>query len=372
MKKFKLMQIVPSLRSGGVEQGTIDVSNHLASLEVKNYICSHGGQMLSSINRKYVEHFTLPVHSKNFFMMPFVANKLNMILINKKINLLHFRSRAPAWLLPFLNKKNLKTVSTFHNVYGNSNFFKNLYNRQLGNVNKIVAISPYVKNEIIDRYKINPNDITVINRGIDTKFFNGKIEDKNKFINFLKKYDINANKKLILFPGRLTNWKGQIEFLDIVEYFKKESIIFYFAGDDKNKSYLKKLKQKINEKKLNLQCRILGHLNKDELKMAYICSNLVISAPLQPEGFGRTISESLSMGKIILAYNFGGAKDQLDPLDDIYKIKDTKDMISKIRLALQLDENNILNLGNIARKYVISNYSKENMQNSYLNFYQKV
>jgi glycosyltransferase involved in cell wall biosynthesis len=374
MKKFKLIQILPSLRSGGVEQGTLDVANYLASLDIKNYICSNGGQMLSYLNKKNVTHFKLPVHSKFFFTIPFVATKINTILKENDINILHFRSRAPSWLLPFLNKKNIKTVSTFHNVYGNQNFFKRIYNSQLGKVEKIVAISNYVKHEIINNYNLNEKKITVINRGIDTDYFDSGVIKEENLIRFIKKYNIDLEKKIILYPGRLTSWKGQIEFLNIIEYFKDESIMFYFVGDDKNKSYLENFKKKINKKNLNTKCKILGHFNKEELKIMYFCANLIISAPLRPEGFGRTISESLSMKKIILAYNIGGVKDQLASLDEIYKIEnqDDSEMISKIKIVLNLDENHILNLGNIARNHVINHFSKKNMLNSYFNFYQEL
>jgi len=374
MKKLKLMQILPSMRSGGVEQGTLDVANYLASLEIKNYICSNGGQMLSYLNKKNVTHINLPVHSKNFFMMPFVAKKINSILKKRGINILHFRSRAPSWLLPFLNNINLKTVSTFHNVYGNQNVFKRVYNSQLGKVDKIVAISNYVKYAIINNYNLNEEKITVINRGIDTDYFDSGVKKEENLIRFIKKFNIDLEKKIILYPGRLTAWKGQIEFLNIIEYFKGESVMFYFVGDDKNKSYLESFNKKINNKNLNIECRILGHLNKEELKIMYLCSNLVISAPLKPEGFGRVISESLSMKKIILAYNIGGAKDQLSSLDEIYKIEnqDNNEMISKIKTVLNFDENHILNLGNIARNHVINNFSKKNMLSSYLNLYQEL
>ena len=374
MKKLKLMQILPSMRSGGVEQGTLDVANYLASLEIKNYICSNGGQMLSYLNKKNVTHINLPVHSKNFFMMPFVAKKINSILKERGINILHFRSRAPSWLLPFLNNINLKTVSTFHNVYGNQNVFKRVYNSQLGKVDKIVAISNYVKYAIINNYNLNEEKITVINRGIDTDYFDSGVKKEEHLIKFIKKFNIDLEKKIILYPGRLTAWKGQIEFLNIIECFKGESVMFYFVGDDKNKSYLESFNKKINNKNLNIECRILGHLNKEELKIMYLCSNLVISAPLKPEGFGRVISESLSMKKVILAYNIGGAKDQLSSLDEIYKIEnqDNNEMISKIKTVLNFDENHILNLGNIARNHVINNFSKKNMLSSYLNLYQEL
>lgn len=374
MKKFKLMQILPSLRSGGVEQGTLDVANYLASLDIKNYICSNGGQMLSYLNKQKVEHYNLPVHSKNFLTKPFVASKINNIILKKKIEIIHFRSRAPAWLLPFLKIQNLKTVSTFHNVYRSQNFFKKIYNSQLGKVDKVIAISNFVKKEIIMKYDINPNKIDIIYRGIDTNFFNNNIDNEKEFNEFLKKFNIDLDKKIILFPGRLTAWKGQIEFLQVVEKYKNTPIIFYFVGDDKNKSYLKKFSQCIAKKNLNLNCKILGNLKNTELKMMYKCSNLIISAPLEPEGFGRTISESLAMKKIILAYNFGGAKDQLDLLDGIYKVenKNINEMIFKIDKALNLDESHIMNLGNVARNHVINNFSKKMMENSYLNFYQEL
>ena len=374
MKKFNLMQILPSLQSGGVEQGTIDVANFLASLEIKNHITSNGGQMLIDLNKRYIEHNSLPVHSKNFFKAPFTAKQINDIIKKQDINILHFRSRAPAWLLPYINKQKIKTISTFHNVYGNQNFIKKIYNKQLSKVDKIVAISNYVKHEIINIYKIKSDKITVINRGIDTNFFNSVIDNENSFNRFLGENHINTNKKIVLFPGRLTGWKGQLEFLKIIEYFKEDPIIFYFVGDNKNKSYEKQLIKEINIKNLNNNCRILGHLKKDELKMMYKCSNIIISAPLRPEGFGRVISEALSMKKIILAYNFGGATDQLKDLDDLYRVKpqDHDEMKFRISAFLKLESDKVLSMDDMARKHVIKKFSKDGMLNSYLSFYQEL
>ena len=189
-----------------------------------------------------------------------------------------------------------------------------------------------------------------------------------------KNWKLSSGKKIILFPGRLTNWKGQIEFLKIIEFFKDDPIIFYFVGDNKNKSYEKKLTREIFKKNLNINCRILGHLKKDELKMMYQCSDIIISAPLKPEGFGRVVSEALSMKKIILAYNFGGARDQLKNLDDLYKIKpkDYEEMRVKINIVLKLDKDKVLSMGNKARNHVVENFSKDSMLQSYLDFYQEL
>ena len=374
MKKFNLMQIVPSLNSGGVEQGTIDIANYLAKKEQNNLIISSGGKLLTYLNKKYVYHHNLPVNSKNFFKMPFIAKKINKIIQQNNINILHIRSRAPSWLLPYINKKNLKSVSTFHNVYGNQNILKKIYNKQLGNVDKIVAISEYVKNEIINIYKINSNKIKVINRGTDIEFFNSDIKNNKSFKNFIIKKNIDLDRKIILYPGRITDWKGQIEFLNIIEYFKNDLIVFYFVGDNKNSSYYKRFLKEIKRRNLNYNCRILGHLNKEELKMMYQCSDLVVSAPLKPEGFGRTISETLSMKRIVLAYNFGGVKNQLESLDSIYKITplDHDEMKVKINLILRLQENEIQRLGIIARQHIIKFFSKDFMLRSYNNLYEEI
>ena len=374
MKKFKLMQIVPEMNSGGVEQGTLDVANFLGKNHYNNVIVSNGGKMLTYLDKKRVSHYKLPVHSKNFFTKPILAKKINKIITQENINILHVRSRAPAWLLPFIKKTNLNTISTFHNIYGHENYFKKIYNSQLSKVDIIVAISKYVKNEIIKIYKINPNKIKIINRGIDFNFFNNKINDELNFGNFINKKNIDPNKKIILFPGRLTKWKGQIEFLKIIEYFKDEPIKFYFVGDDKNLSYYNRLSSQINYKKLNNSCQILGHLNKEELKIMYQCSDIIISAPIKPEGFGRTISESLAMKKIILAYNFGGAKDQLEDLSNLYKVKpfDFNELKEKINIVLNLNKNDILTMVDKARINAEKKFSNNIMLSSYKNLYEEI
>tara|TARA_Y100000741_G_scaffold167840_1_gene127039 strand:- start:381 stop:1511 length:1131 start_codon:yes stop_codon:yes gene_type:complete len=374
MKKFNLMQILPSLNSGGVEQGTIDLANHIAKKETKNYIVSNGGRMLSYLNKKHVTHFNLPVHSKNFFKMPFLAKKINNLVKTHNINILHFRSRAPAWMLPYINKKNLTTVSTFHNVYGTENLLKRTYNKALGKTDYIIAISKYVREEIINHYNIDPNKIRIINRGIDIDFYNPKIINEKNFINFIRKNNIEDEKKIILFPGRLTRWKGQFEFLDIIEAFQNKPYHFYFVGDDKNKNYKEKLIAKIKKKNLYNNCKILGHLNNEDLKMMYSCADLVISMPLKPEGFGRIIAESLAMKKIVLAYNFGGAKNQLEKLDDLYKInkRDKKLLTDKINHILNLPLENFETIKEHSRNHVLNYFSKQQMLENYTNLYEEI
>ena len=374
MKNLNLLQLVPSLESGGVEQGTIDLANFLAKKNIRSFIVSKGGKMLQNLDKKNVKHIAMDIGSKNFFLMPFVAKKLKKIIEENEINILHVRSRAPAWLLKFIKYKSFKTISTFHNVYGTENVLKKHYNKALADADHIVAISSYVKSTITEIYGIKAKNISVINRGINTDFFNSKISNKDIFIKFVSSYNIPENKKIILFPGRLTEWKGQIKFLNILESYKDKKVICYFIGDDKNKNYTSKLSKYINKKGLHHICKIMGHLPPNDLKMMYICADVIVSAPLKPEGFGRIISEALSMKKIILSYDFGGAKDQLSDLSSLFKItpNDQEELKDRIDKVFNLSRSYIEKLGSISRSHVINNFSDQKMFENYLKLYQKI
>ena len=373
MSSFNLVQIVPTLNSGGVERGTIDLANFLSNKKLSNHIISSGGKMLKKLNTKYTSHYNLPVHSKNFLIYPFTAIKISNYLKVNNIGIVHVRSRAPAWILSFLPKENIKTVSTFHNVYGGNNFLKRLYNKGMTNVNYIIAISDYVKKEISNKYNIDPDKIFVINRGIDTNFFCDDVSEYEKKL-FLNKYDIKKSKKIIFYPGRITEWKGQYQFLSNIEKINIKNCIILFAGDTSNISHTNLLINKIKNKNLTNKCKILSALNDEELKVAYSLSDLVLSLPSRPEGFGRTISETLSMKKIILAKNIGGAYSQLKNQNNLYKIdeKDMDQLSEKIEEIMKLQKDVKENIVNKGRDNVINNFSLDNMTSNYLNFYEKI
>ncbi len=373
MSSFNLVQIVPSLDSGGVERGTVDVANFLSKQKIHNHIISNGGTLQSHLNQDYTHHYTLPVNSKNFFSYPFTARSISKYIEDNNINLVHIRSRVPAWILSLISQNKFKTISTFHNVYGGNSYFKKLYNKRMAKVNHIVAISEYVKKEISFKYNIESERITVINRGIDTNFFNDNVNNNQK-ISFLKKYNIRDDLKIILYPGRITEWKGQLKFLSELKKLDFKKYLVLFVGDDSNTSHKNLLIKKIKDNNLETKCKLIGNLNSDELKIAYSISSIVLSLPNRPEGFGRTISETLSMEKIILAKNIGGAYDQLKHLDSIYKIdeNDLDNLYNKIHQILNLSNDLRKKISNESRDFVINNFSLNKMVKSYLDLYDQI
>ena len=135
-----------------------------------------------------------------------------------------------------------------------------------------------------------------------------------------------------------------------------------------------KLIKHINKKGLRNICKIMGNLPPNDLKMMYICADVIVSAPLKPEGFGRIISEALSMKKIILSYDFGGAKDQLSNLSPLFKItpNDQEELKNRIDKVFNLSRSYIEKLGSISRSHVINNFSDQKMFENYLKLYQKI
>ena len=177
---IRLLQVLPTLNSGGLERGAIDIAEGISKLGNISLVASNGGRLVNQLEQKGIKHLKIPVHSKNPFTIYKNISVLKKIIANEKINIIHTRSRAPAWSSYFASKKLIRSVSTYHNAYNYNNNFKKIYNSGLGKMDKVIAISNFVKNKIIKSYNIPENKIDVIYRGIDQKIFN--LEEINRDI----------------------------------------------------------------------------------------------------------------------------------------------------------------------------------------------
>ena len=371
MSSFNLVQIVPSLDSGGVERGAVDVANFLAEKKIQNFIITSGGKMIKELDERFIHVHQLPVASKNFFSYPLIARKINQFIKANNINIVHVRSRGPAWMVNLIAKNNIKTIATFHNVYGGYSYLKKMYNKGLSKMDHLVAISDYVKETIVKKYDLLPNNISVINRGVDTEYFNQPL-DVGIRNNILKTHQIDTAKKIILFPARITSWKGQLEFIDVIKKMDTQNILVLFAGDTKNKSYTKLVRDKIEQNNLKQVCKILGSVNQDEMRSLYQIADLSLSFPLRTEGFGRTVSESLYSKTPVLAFDYGGVKNQLANLSDMFKVKpqDFQVLPAKIEKLLSLSEVEKKEALEGVQSVIESNFSKINMVKQYLKLYE--
>ena len=372
MKEIRLLQVVPALNSGGVEKGTIDIAKAISDLKNKSIVVSNGGKLAPLLKNYGSVHINLPVHSKNPFIMYNNIRKLRHVLFSEKINIMHTRSRAPAWSSYFAGNNNVKLVSTFHNVYGHENFLKKYYITGLAKADSIIAISKYVKDSIVKIYDIPEKKISIIHRGVDENYFDPQTITEQSLYQVIQKYDFIKDQKIILFPARLTAWKGQIEFLEVLKKIKNNNYICIFVGDDKNYSYMKKLNDQIIKKNLGQYCKVIGH--SDDIKYIYQISHLVVNASQKPEGFCRVIAEAMSMEKVVIAYDQGGASELMAGFENKFKINynDINQMAQAIDYALNMPKDEAINIGKKLRNTVKKSFTKNLMINKTLETYYKL
>ena len=369
--KIKVLQVIPRLGYGGSETGCYDLAHYLVENDCSSYIVTSGGELLRYVNKKKVKVIRLPVHSKNPILMFFNSLILIFIILFFNISIVHARSRAPAWSCLLATKvTRRKFVTTFHGTYNFNGFMKKFYNSVMLRSDLIIAGSNFIFshiNENYSEYLINlKKKFLVIFRGINTDYFNSntiKQLEENKLISF---WNINKNKKIILFPGRLTSWKGQEMFIEAINLVNKEIDpetfnVVILGSDQGRKIYKQKLLRLVEQHRLANQVKFID--NCKNMPVAYKISDLIVSSSIEPEAFGRVSIEAQSMEKPIIASNIGGSKETIanDKTGFLFEAGKPASLSKKIIEVLQLDETTLKFLGNEGRKNVIKKFNIEKM-----------
>ena len=379
--KIKVLQVIPKLGYGGAESGCYDLAHYLTENNCSSYIVTSGGELLKYVDKKKVKVIRLPVHSKNPILMFFNSIILIFIILICNISIVHARSRAPAWSCLLATKiTRRKFVTTFHGTYNFKNSLKKYYNSIMLKSDLIIAGSNFIFSHINENYSeyLNLNKkFLVIFRGINTEYFNpSKIHqtDQKKLIS---KWNISKEKPLILLPGRLTSWKGQEMFIEAIRLVKEKlsekSFCAVILGSDQGrKVYKKKLLRLVEQYRLN---DYIKFFDKCELMpLAYQISDIVVSASIEPEAFGRVSVEAQSMEKPIIASNIGGSKETIidDKTGFLFEAQKPEELSKKIIHVLNLDESTLKFIGIEGRKNVIKKFNIEKMCFSTYSEYKKI
>ncbi len=367
---IKVLQVIPKLGYGGAETGCYDIAHYLPENGCESFIVTSGGELTKFIDKKKVKLIKLPVNSKNPLMILVNTIFLIGIILFYKISIVHARSRAPAWsclLATKLTKR--KFVTTFHGTYNFSGKFKKFYNSVMVRSNLIIAGSNFIFSHIKENYSefLTPKKkFLVIFRGINVDYFDSstKIEMDEK--NLLQKWKINDEKKIILMPGRLTSWKGQELFIEAVNLVKielgYEAFHAVILGNDQGRDlYKKKLVRLTEQYRLTNQIKFIDHCK--DMALAYKVSDIIVSASIEPEAFGRVAVETQSMEKLIIASNIGGSNETIndEKTGFLFESGDANSLSKKIIRGLTMDENSLNIIGKEGRNNVIKKFNVEKM-----------
>ena len=379
--KIKILQVIPKLGYGGAETGCFDLAHYLHEHNCKSYIVTSGGPLLKYINKKKVKILRLPVQSKNPILILLNSILLTLIIFFLNVDIVHARSRAPAWSCLIATKlTRRKFVTTFHGTYNFKSDLKKWYNSVMVRSDLIIAGSNFIFSHIKENYSkylSNKKKFLVIFRGINTDYFNPKkIKESDKNL-LRKKWNITDEKKIILLPGRLTEWKGQEMFIEAISLLKKnlselEFIAVILGSDQGRKIYKKKLIRLVEQHRLSGNVIFVDHL--ELMPIAYEISTVIVSSSIEPEAFGRVSVEAQSMEKPIVASNIGGSNETIinDKTGFLFQAGDSKNLSEKLKEVLNLSELTLNGIGAEGRKNIIAKFNVEKMCNTTYSEYKKL
>jgi len=379
--KLKVLQVIPKLGYGGAETGCYDLAHYLSENNCSSYIVSSGGELLKFVDPKKVKFIKLPVHSKNPIMILFNSIALIVIILFHNISIVHARSRAPAWSCLIATKiTRRKFVTTFHGSYNFKSPIKKFYNSVMVRSNLIIAGSNFIFSHIKDNYSkylVLKKKFLVIFRGINVDYFDPSTTLETEENNLLSSWGVTRDKKIILMPGRLTEWKGQEVFIEALNLVNKElghqSFYAVILGSDQGRNvYTKKIKRLAEQYRLIPQLKFVEHCKN--MPLAYKVSTLVVSASTEPEAFGRVAIEAQSMEKPIIASNIGGSNETIinNMSGFLFEASNAKSLCNKIIEILNLDESRLKSIGIQGRKNIIKKFNVEKMCFSTYSEYKKL
>ncbi len=307
---MKVLQILPQLNIGGVERGTLDLSKELTKRGYESFVISGGGILVNELIKSETKHYEIPLHIKSLRTLS-LAKSLSETIFSIDPDIVHVRSRMPAWVnfraFKMLQKKPL-LVSTFHGLYSFP-----IYSKVMSFVDHSIAISKTVESYMLENYKLTESDITVIPRGCDpTEFNNDPINPDDK-AKIFSEFPRISEKKILTIPGRITKWKGIVEFIELLSLLDDSYHGLIVGPTAKSKiNYFNKLQNKVSS--LNLKDKITFTGSRRDIANIYKISDIVFNLSQTPEPFGRTMIEAIACGTKVVGWDHGGASEILSEL----------------------------------------------------------
>ncbi len=336
--KKTILQVLPSMREGGVERGVYDICRYAkkSGFEWEIIVASQGGKFADKLTEEGIKHITIGLNTKNPIKIILNAFKLARICRENNVGIVHARSRAPAWSA-FITAKMLKIkfITSFHGFYKINCPPKKLYNSVMARGERVIAVSEFIKEHIIRNYKCDIGKITVIHRGVDLEFFDpDKVKDQD--ISKIKEKHSLQGKKVILLVGRITRWKGQDLAIEAMNLLKEQNTVLLIVGSAEKgrEDYYNELTELSKKNKTN---EVVFAGSSDDLPVYYKCADVVLNCSREAETFGRVTAEAGAFGKPVIATNIGGSLEIIQENETGFLVapNDPKQLAEKIDEVLQ-------------------------------------
>jgi glycosyltransferase involved in cell wall biosynthesis len=369
-----VMQVLPELLTGGVERGTVDVAGAIVEGGGRSIIVSAGGPMTHELKRLGAEHYELPVASKNPFVIRQNIQRLADLARDQQVDIIHARSRAPAWSAWYAARKtNKHFVTTFHGTYDHTNWFKRRYNAVMTKGERVIAISDFIAGHIRKIYGVPSSNIRVIPRGIDIDKFDANKVSQERRIKLANEWRLPDDRPIIILPGRLTRWKGQTVFIQAIKNLNRKDVQCLMVGSDQGREdYRRELERQIESYGMQDIIHVVDHC--DDMPAAYMLTDVVVSASTDPEAFGRVVVEGQALGRPVIGTNHGGSKETIIEGETgwLAEPNDPDSLTETLTKVLGLSEEQRVKIAERAIGHIRENYSKEIMCAKTLDVYNEL
>ena len=373
MNRHCVLQILPAMEQGGVERGTIEIGQALVTAGARAIVASQGGSMLFELKRHGIEHIDLPLASKNPIIIRRNINRLSALIRDIKPDIVHARSRAPAWS-SYYAAQHTKTafVTTFHNAYSIGNPMKQYYNAIMARGERVIAISKFVAEHAAQNYNIGADRLRTVPRGVDTTRFDSAVTSPSRVVTLAQKWRIPDDKPVIMLPGRLTRWKGHTILIEALALLGRYDLRCLIVGKESTPRYRAELEARIHRKQLQSVVHIVGSCN--DMPAAYMLCDVVICASTRPEGFGRVMVEAGALGVPVIATDHGAAPEIVIPGQTGWLVppKDAEALARALRRALSLDRSARELLSHRSKEHIRRNFTKDLMCSRTLQVYNEL
>jgi glycosyltransferase involved in cell wall biosynthesis len=382
MAEVTILQVVPRLDTGGSEQATVEITEALTRTGARALVATEGGRLATAIRAAGGEILTLPVASKNPFTMLANAPRLRRIIEERGVDLVHARSRAPAWSAFLAARRSGRPfVTTYHGAYSANGPFKAAYNSVMSRGDRVIANSLYTANLIATRQHVARERIRVIYRGIDRATYDPLMVPPGPVARLRERWGVLPETKIVLQAARLTLLKGHRQTIEAAAQLNREGAldgaVIIFAGDANGKdAYRQELIDLIARHGLDDKVRLVGHCG--DMPVAFLAAYVAVIPSLVPETFGRTSIEAQAMGCPVIVTDFGALPETIVAADQggftgwLVPPGDVKALTDRLRHALALTPAERAEIGGRASARISAEFELSQMQVSTLAVYDEL
>ncbi|MEK9728412.1 MAG: glycosyltransferase family 4 protein [Alphaproteobacteria bacterium] len=368
-----IVQIVPQMNRGGVERGTVEIAEAISARGWKAVVICNGGRMENQLRRAGAEVYTLPVDTKNPLKWPAVRRRLKAVLLSVGADIVHVRSRAPAWIaLPLTRAMGIHSISTIHSKFVPKNFVKRIYNQKMLSADGIIAISDYVKSVITSHYSeaISEKAIQVIHRGVDLDVFDPAKVSQHRIVRLSETLNLPDDGPVVMLPARATEWKGHAPLIEAVARLEAKDVTLLLLGaGDGHSRFIERLRALAIKTGLDGRLRIAS--GTDDMPAALMLADVVAMPSTIPEPFGRVALEAQAMGRPVVAFKHGGAIESIQEGETgwLAEPNNVEDLARCLQLALKLGPRQRTIWAKRARAHVEFAFSTQQMCEKTLEIY---